>query len=82
MGPNARSVLQAMKRMDGLGSPITTIAVGHGPVLHHHLDLWTADYRHWSSERSQGEAASVVQVSAQIHGEVRQLNQQLDRFRT
>ena len=60
MGPNARSVLQAMKRMDGLGTPITTIAVGHGPVLQHHLDLWTADYRQWSSERSQGEAYAAV----------------------
>jgi len=59
MGPNARSVLQAMKRMDAL-PPITTIAVGHGPLLRHHLDLWTGDYRSWSSERSQGEAYAAV----------------------
>ena len=32
MGPNARSVLQALKRMDGLPE-INTIAVGHGPLL-------------------------------------------------
>ncbi len=59
MGPNARSVLQAMKRMDAL-PPITTIAVGHGPLLRHHLNLWTGDYRSWSSERSQGEAYAAV----------------------
>ncbi len=59
MGPNARSVLQAMKRMDSL-PPITTIAVGHGPLLRHHLDLWTGDYRSWSSERSQGQTYAAV----------------------
>jgi flavorubredoxin/flavin reductase (DIM6/NTAB) family NADH-FMN oxidoreductase RutF len=51
MGPNARSVLQALKRMDSLPT-ITTIAVGHGPLLKHHLPLWIGDYRDWSSERS------------------------------
>jgi flavorubredoxin/flavin reductase (DIM6/NTAB) family NADH-FMN oxidoreductase RutF len=59
MGPNARSVLQAMKRMDALPQ-VTTIAVGHGPLLRHHLELWTGDYRSWSSERSQGEAYAAV----------------------
>jgi flavorubredoxin/flavin reductase (DIM6/NTAB) family NADH-FMN oxidoreductase RutF len=59
MGPNARSVLQALKRMEGL-PPITTIAVGHGPLLRHHLSLWVDDYRSWSSERSSGEAYAAV----------------------
>jgi flavorubredoxin/flavin reductase (DIM6/NTAB) family NADH-FMN oxidoreductase RutF len=59
MGPNARSVLQALKRMDGLPE-ITTIAVGHGPLLRHHLGLWVDDYRSWSSERSSGEAYAAV----------------------
>jgi flavorubredoxin/flavin reductase (DIM6/NTAB) family NADH-FMN oxidoreductase RutF len=59
MGPNARSVLQAMKRMDSL-PPITTIAVGHGPLLRDHLNLWLDDYRAWSSERSSGEAYAAV----------------------
>ncbi|MEB3199189.1 MAG: diflavin flavoprotein [Synechococcaceae cyanobacterium] len=59
MGPNARSVLQALKRMDGL-PPITTIAVGHGPLLHHHLELWLGDYRSWSGERSQGQTYAAV----------------------
>jgi len=59
MGPNARSVLQALKRMEGLPA-ISTIAVGHGPLLRHHLNLWVEDYRTWSSERSKGEAYAAV----------------------
>ena len=59
MGPNARSVLQAMKRMEAL-PPIHTIAVGHGPLLRHHLSLWLTDYREWSSDRSKGEAYAAV----------------------
>ncbi|MCP9887591.1 diflavin flavoprotein [Cyanobium sp. ATX 6A2] len=59
MGPNARSVLQAMKRMDALPA-IHTIAVGHGPLLRHHLGLWLDDYRSWSSERSTGETYAAV----------------------
>ncbi|MCP9928290.1 diflavin flavoprotein [Cyanobium sp. CH-040] len=59
MGPNARSVLQALKRMEGLPA-VTTIAVGHGPLLRHHLNLWVEDYRTWSSERSTGEAYAAV----------------------
>ncbi|MCT0225338.1 diflavin flavoprotein [Synechococcus sp. CS-1328] len=59
MGPNARSVLQALKRMEGLPE-ITTIAVGHGPLLRQHLGLWVGDYRDWSSQRSKGEAYAAV----------------------
>ncbi|NDG74310.1 MAG: MBL fold metallo-hydrolase [Synechococcaceae bacterium WB8_1B_136] len=59
MGPNARSVLQAMKRMDALPE-ITTVAVGHGPLLREHLGLWLGDYRAWSSDRSKGESYAAV----------------------
>ena len=59
MGPNARSVLQAMKRMDALPA-INTIAVGHGPLLRDHLSLWLYDYREWSEGRSKGEAYAAV----------------------
>ena len=59
MGPNARSVLQALKRMDGLPE-INTVAVGHGPLLRHHLGLWLGDYREWSSERSTSENYAAV----------------------
>ncbi|MEB3263186.1 MAG: FprA family A-type flavoprotein, partial [Synechococcus sp.] len=59
MGPNARSVLQAMKRMDALPQ-VNTIAVGHGPLLRHHLNLWLSDYRSWSEGRSKGEAYAAI----------------------
>ena len=59
MAPNARSVLQALKRMDSLPE-ITTIAVGHGPLLREHLPLWVGDYRDWSGQRSAGEAYAAV----------------------
>ena len=59
MGPNARSVLQAMKRMEALPG-VNTIAVGHGPLLRHHLSLWLSDYRAWSEGRSKGEAYAAV----------------------
>jgi flavorubredoxin/flavin reductase (DIM6/NTAB) family NADH-FMN oxidoreductase RutF len=59
MGPNARSVLQALKRMEALPQ-VQTIAVGHGPLLRHHLDLWLGDYRDWSTGRSKGEAYVAV----------------------
>lgn len=59
MGPNARSVLQALKRMDALPE-ITTIATGHGPLLRDHLSLWVGDYRDWSSQRSAGETYAAV----------------------
>ena len=59
MGPNARSVLQALKRMQTLPA-IDTIAVGHGPLLRHHLSLWLGDYREWSEGRSKGEEYAAV----------------------
>ena len=59
MGPNARSVLQALKRMDGLPE-INTIAVGHGPLLRHHLSHWINDYREWSGQRNKGESYAAV----------------------
>ncbi len=59
MAPNARSVLQALKRMDTL-PPLTMIAVGHGPLLREHLPLWVEDYREWSSQRSAGEAYAAI----------------------
>ena len=39
MGPNARSVLQAIKRIDKLPE-LKTIAVGHGPLLHNQVNYW------------------------------------------
>jgi flavorubredoxin/flavin reductase (DIM6/NTAB) family NADH-FMN oxidoreductase RutF len=77
MGPNARSVLQAMKRMDALPQ-VNTIAVGHGPLLRHHLSLWLDDYRSWSSERSTSEAYAAVCYVSQ-YGFCDRLSQALAR---
>jgi flavorubredoxin/flavin reductase (DIM6/NTAB) family NADH-FMN oxidoreductase RutF len=53
MGPNARSVLAALKRMEPFS--ISQIATGHGPLLRHHLANWTGRYRTWSEAQAQAE---------------------------
>lgn len=50
MGPNARSVLAALKRIQKLD--IETIATGHGPLLQHHIPQWVDGYRQWSQEQA------------------------------
>jgi flavin reductase (DIM6/NTAB) family NADH-FMN oxidoreductase RutF len=45
--------------MDGLPE-INTIAVGHGPLLRHHLSHWINDYREWSGQRNKGESYAAV----------------------
>ncbi|ACK68944.1 flavin reductase domain protein FMN-binding [Gloeothece citriformis PCC 7424] len=50
MGPNARSVLAGIKRMEKLN--IGMIATGHGPLLQHHLQEWVNRYRQWSQEQA------------------------------
>ena len=59
MGPNARSVLSAMKRMDALG-PIQTIATGHGPLLSHNVAELTGRYRRWSQAKAKAETLVAV----------------------
>ncbi len=54
MGPNARSVLAALKRMQAL-PPITTIATGHGPLLQHHVDELVGRYRDWSQAQAKAQ---------------------------
>jgi flavorubredoxin/flavin reductase (DIM6/NTAB) family NADH-FMN oxidoreductase RutF len=44
MAPNSRSVLSALKRMGEL-KKISTIATGHGPLLHHNVDELVERYR-------------------------------------
>jgi flavorubredoxin/flavin reductase (DIM6/NTAB) family NADH-FMN oxidoreductase RutF len=54
MAPNARSVLSALKRMGELGE-ITTVATGHGPLLHHNVNELTGRYRTWSQTKAKAE---------------------------
>ena len=77
MGPNARSVLQALKRIEAL-PPLKLIATGHGPLLRDHLKLWLTDYGDWSRERSKGDRyAAVVYVSS--YGFCDRLSQAISR---
>lgn len=50
MRPNARSVLSALKRIDGW--ELQTIATGHGPLLKHHIGDWISLYREWSEQQA------------------------------
>lgn len=59
MGPNARSVLSAMKRMYELGE-ITMVANGHGPILKHNVKELLDRYQRWSQEQSQGDKTVTV----------------------
>lgn len=54
MGPNARSVLAALKRMGDLGD-VKTIATGHGPLLRHHIPELVGRYRTWSQAQAKAE---------------------------
>ncbi|MBG1271599.1 diflavin flavoprotein [Nostoc sp. WHI] len=56
MGPNARSVLSALKRMGELKT-ISMIATGHGPLLSHNVEELTGRYRTWSQTQTKAEAA-------------------------
>ncbi|ABA20995.1 Flavin reductase-like, FMN-binding protein [Trichormus variabilis ATCC 29413] len=53
MGPNARSVLAALKRIENL--TINTVATGHGPLLQNHISEWLGKYQNWSLEQAKTE---------------------------
>ncbi|MEA5598728.1 diflavin flavoprotein [Rivularia sp. UHCC 0363] len=58
MGPNARSVLSALKRIEKL--TIETVATGHGPLLQHHISEWIGRYQNWSLEQAKTEKLVVL----------------------
>jgi flavorubredoxin/flavin reductase (DIM6/NTAB) family NADH-FMN oxidoreductase RutF len=53
MGPNARSVLAALKRIEKLA--INTIATGHGPLLQQNVAEGIELYQTWSLEQAKTE---------------------------
>ncbi len=63
MGPNARSVLAALKRMAALPE-ITTIATGHGPLLRHHIAELVGRYRDWSQAQAKAETTVALFYAA------------------
>ncbi|MEA5507047.1 diflavin flavoprotein [Halotia wernerae UHCC 0503] len=56
MGPNARSVLSALKRMGELKT-IEMVATGHGPLLSHNVEELIGRYRTWSQKQTKAETA-------------------------
>ncbi len=54
MGPNARSVLSALKRMADLPD-VKTIATGHGPLLRFNVTELVGRYREWSEAQAKAE---------------------------
>ncbi len=63
MGPNARSVIQAIKKINKLPK-IDAIAVGHGPILKEHVDFWKENYFEWSNNKNKGnEFVAVCYIS-------------------
>jgi flavorubredoxin/flavin reductase (DIM6/NTAB) family NADH-FMN oxidoreductase RutF len=58
MGPNARSVLMALKRIAPL--EVNLIATGHGPLLWHHRQHWVEQYRTWSENQTQAETLVAI----------------------
>lgn len=63
MGPNARSVLSALKRMADLPE-ITTIATGHGPLLRYNLAELVGCYREWSQAQAKAETTVALFYTA------------------
>ncbi len=63
MGPNARSVLSALKRMREL-PPVQMIATGHGPILRYHVAELVNSYDQWSQAKAKAETIAVVFYTA------------------
>lgn len=59
MGPNARSVLAALKRMGKLGE-VAVVANGHGPLLQYNVEELINRYRTWSENKAKGEKTVAV----------------------
>jgi flavorubredoxin/flavin reductase (DIM6/NTAB) family NADH-FMN oxidoreductase RutF len=69
MGPNARSLLNAMNKMGELGR-INIIANGHGPLLYHNLDILRDCYQSWSQKQAKAETTvALYYVSGYGHSD-------------
>lgn len=77
MKPNARSVVTALRKVEGLG--ITTIAVGHGPVLRFNVPDWMHKYASWSADALKKAAANVAVLYTAEYGYGDRLSQALAR---
>ncbi|MBD2197246.1 MULTISPECIES: diflavin flavoprotein [Calothrix] len=69
MGPNARSVLSALKRMGELPE-VKMIGTGHGPLLYHNVTKLTGLYRSWSQTQPKPETViGIFYVSEYGHSD-------------
>lgn len=63
MGPNARSVLAALKRMEAFGA-INQVCNGHGPILKYNVTELIERYNRWSKAQTKAEElVSVFYIS-------------------
>jgi flavorubredoxin/flavin reductase (DIM6/NTAB) family NADH-FMN oxidoreductase RutF len=77
MGPNARSVLSAIKRMGDLPG-IETIATGHGPLIRHNLPELVGRYQTWSQDQVKI-ATNVALFYVSGYGEGEKLGEAIQR---
>ncbi|CAG9467029.1 unnamed protein product [Pedinophyceae sp. YPF-701] len=78
MKPNARSVLTALRKIKSAGWEPTTVANGHGPMLHYNLTELMDKYKSWSEEAGSATASVCVLYAAEYgHGD--RLSQTLAR---
>lgn len=77
MKANARSVLTAMRKCEGL--TIETIATGHGPILREHVPVLMERYKEWSNTALAKAPASCAIFYTEGYGYSKQLAQALER---
>lgn len=73
MRPNSRSVLTALKRLNGLEFGI--IATGHGPLLRYNLAELMNKYEAWSKQALEKQLASAAVLYVSDYGYSDRLSQ-------
>lgn len=66
MRPNARSVIQALKRVGSMDFGI--IATGHGPLLRYNVPDMVSKYEGWSRQALEKQLASVAVLYVSDYG--------------
>lgn len=77
MRPNARSVLTALKRLNG--KEFATIAVGHGPLLRYNVADLMQKYETWSKDAQEKKLTSAAVLYVSDYGFSDRLSQALAR---
>eukprot|EP00249_Psilotum_nudum_P015689 c25468_g1_i1 orf=99-1802(+) len=77
MRPNARSVLTALKRVNGMDFGV--IATGHGPLITYNIAEMMNKYENWSKQALEKQVATVAVLYISDYGFSDQLSQALAR---